>query len=295
MDEMQHNQLSALIDRIKFSDKIKEEAESMRFGILENVHKRMDKDRRKISPFRIMAIAASVAILITVSGIICYQTGLNEINSQLVQMSCPPGAKSTLTLPDGSEVVLNGGSTLTYPSRFAAKKREIKLEGEAFFDVRKNANAPFIVQSGKIKVRVLGTSFNVEAYQEDETIKVTLERGKVCIETTSLDESLTLAPNQQAIFNKRTFQLTQTEVNAKEATAWKSNTLYFNEVPLKEIAKRLNRQFNTHIIVESEELRNTLYTGEFTENETIDDILAVWALDKRIKYKRDGRNIIIYE
>lgn len=295
MDEKQQNQLSSLINRIKLSDKIVKEAESMRFDILANVHQRMDKEVHKIPPFKIAAIAAAIAVFTVITGLFCYHIGLDEINGQLVKMSCPSGAKSTLTLPDGSIVILNGGSTLSYPSRFASNKREIQLEGEAFFDVKKDSDAPFIVQSGKINVKVLGTSFNIEAYQDDETIKVTLERGKVCIETPDPDKSLTLTPNQQAVYNKNTSQLTKTDVNVKETIAWKSNILYFNGIPLKQIARKLERQFNTHITIESEELKNTLFTGEFTEDETIDDILTVWTLDNRVKYRRNGKNIVIYE
>lgn len=211
-------------------------------------------------------------------------------------MSNPSGTKSEITLPDGSTVILHGSSTISYPTAFSNKARKVELTGEAYFDIRKNEQVPFMVHSGKINVKVLGTTFNVEAYDEDDYICVTLATGKVSLSVKDYEGELILAPDQQAVYNKQTQEILKRNINAEEVVGWTNNQLYFNSMPLDDIVRKLERHFNVEIEISVEKLKNIRYTGEFVEDESIDEILTMFSMmDNRVKYERKNNKIIIYE
>lgn len=286
------------IDHIKLDRKVETGLESMRFCILEDVHRKINTDikARRFSLTKLM-VAASFGLLITLSAWLAYQLDFLHTNEKLVEMACPLGVKSTVTLPDGTTVLLNGGAKLTYAaSSFGKNERRVTLDGEAFFNVKRDEKAPFFVNSGLTQVKVLGTRFNVDAYQSDDYVKVTLESGKVSMKVADRKEECVLLPNQQAVYDKRTNKLTRQMVNVSEVIAWGNDEMYFNDTPLEVIARKLERRFNVHIVIQSEELKQVRYNGAFTADDDCERILSFLStMDNRLSYKRQNGEILIYK
>jgi ferric-dicitrate binding protein FerR (iron transport regulator) len=198
------------------------------------------------------------------------------------------GQRTKIILPDGSNVWLNSRAKLTWPNHFSKENRQVKLEGEAFFDVKSDAEHPFTVLSKLMNVRVLGTRFNVYAYP-DERSTVSLIKGSVEIVTP--DSLLTLKPHYQATVSK-TQGITVSE-GTPNVYAWtKGEFFYFNK-PLKEITADLERRFNVSIRITDATLANEIFTYHADEHTSLEDILRHLRKTKVLKYKRDGREIVI--
>jgi transmembrane sensor len=174
-------------------------------------------------------------------------SSVNKGTPEMNQLVIPYGKTSEIILPDGTHVYLNAGSRLIYPGFFADKNREVFLVGEAFFDVEHNEKQPFVVQTTDIRVRVLGTQFNVSAYPSDNIIETVLAEGKIRMEqnnTTMFSQTMDLSPGQLAAFNKteRTTQLKTVDI--ENYTLWKENLLKFESTDLSRVVKKLERYFN---------------------------------------------------
>ena len=294
----ENQKISEWISRIKLNNKVESEIEEMRFGILKDIHHRIDADERKIRfPGKKLLIAASVSLLMALSTWLAYQFVFFQPDAEMRHLVCPLGVKSKVTLPDGTTVLLNGGTTLAYtPSSFGDKERRVVLDGEAFFDVKRNEDVPFIVGSGVTQVRVLGTRFNVEAYQSDEYVKVTLESGKVCMKVMERSGECVLLPGEQAVYDKKAYRLIRQAVNVKETIAWCNGEIIFSDISLGEIARKLERRFNVHIVIQSEMLKKIRYNGAFTADDNLGQILSFLStMDYRLHYRIEDENIYIYE
>ena len=201
----------------------------------------------------------------------------------------------TITLPDQTEIVLNRYSSLTYPERFRGKDRKVQLQGEAYFEVSKDAAHPFKVEAGAIIVQVLGTHFNVEAYPEDTQVKTTLLEGSVSVSLIGkAEESLILSPNESAIYNKDKKSLTlHTENNASEEIIWRNGTLLFKSIPLQEIVRQLSNAFHTDIRIEDADLQNYRMTATFSDGETLEEILSLLCRNQKFEYTKTNDIITI--
>jgi len=208
----------------------------------------------------------------------------------------PRGQRSVLLLPDGSKVWLNADSNLDFGKDFnTSDLREVYLKGEAYFDVIRNPEKPFIVHTSAISIRVLGTAFNVKSYEDDKTIETTLVHGKVSISkigATLEDEQLILAPNQRAVFRKASNTINVEQVAAERNTAWRFEKLIFDETPFYDVITRLERWFDVKINVsESQELSCRL-TAEI-EHEKLEDVLKLLEVSHNIKWKISGKEVFI--
>lgn len=187
-----------------------------------------------------------------------------------------------INLPDHSVVWLNAASSLTYPETFAHGKREVTLEGEAFFDVAPMPEQPFTVYSGRLNTRVLGTSFNVKAYQDDNHIQVTVFTGKVNVNANGYtksesDSGIFLTASQQAVFKPADQSLVyHGHVDTAGTSAWKRGEIIFHNTPLPEVLKELQRRYNVSISAD-EQLQNCLVFGEFF-HEPADSVLNMLAI-----------------
>lgn len=206
-----------------------------------------------------------------------------------------PAETRTITLPDQTEIVLNRYSSLTYPERFRGKDRKVQLQGEAYFEVSKDAAHPFKVEAGAIIVQVLGTHFNVEAYPEDTQVKTTLLEGSVSVSLIGkAEESLILSPNESAIYNKDKKSLTlHTENNASEEIIWRNGTLLFKSIPLQEIVRQLSNAFHTDIRIEDADLQNYRMTATFSDGETLEEILSLLCRNQKFEYTKTNDIITI--
>lgn len=212
------------------------------------------------------------------------------------QITAQKGSRTRSILPDGSTVWVNAGSSISYEGDFTGKLREVKLEGEAYFDVVKNPNKPFIVHTGGIKIKVLGTSFNVKSYASDKTVETTLIRGLVQVtrESDPRQRPIFLHPNEKLTLEKiaandsnslsdinpdtqkkpePTFAITRLDttiaVTDQIETAWLYNRLAFRGDNFEILAQKLERWYNINIIFEDEKVKHLNFNGSF-ENETVE-------------------------
>lgn len=209
----------------------------------------------------------------------------------------PYGKKLSVTLQDGTVVMLNSGSTLTYPSSFSGKeKREVFLEGEAFFEVAKNPTQPFIVGTDKMYTQVFGTVFNVSAYEEDKVASVVLVEGSVGVGKMGDDqaENLQMLKPSQRASHKPGIEddFVVENVDVSPYISWTHGVLAFENEPMSEIIKSLQRQYNIQIINEYGALGERRFTGMF-DVEDIDRVLKTIQAHTHFSYKKEGKIITI--
>lgn len=200
----------------------------------------------------------------------------------------------TVVLPDQTEVTLNRYSTLSYPERFKEKRRKVHLQGEAYFEVAKDAEHPFIVKAEAVKVQVLGTHFNVEAYPGDAEVRTTLLEGSVAVSLKGENQRLVLAPNESAIYNKEKGTLVQEAApGAKNEILWRKGIILFDQLPLHEIARQLSNAFQTDIRIDAPQLQNYRMTATFDTNEDLTQILDLLKNAGNFNYKKENNTITL--
>lgn len=216
----------------------------------------------------------------------------NYENISVAEIHSPFGARTHFELPDGSSGWLNAGSTLTFPVRFTGRKRMVSLEGEGFFDVKKNPKRPFIVKTGHFNVMALGTQFNIQNYDNDHIQVITLESGKVALDKISNDHNpvrvTNLKPGEQVIIHKNTGKIQKKKVNPADYSSWKNGMLVFRSDPMDEVVKKMSRWYNAKITLQDSELRTYCYRGTF-KDETLDEVLRLLKMTSPIDYKEKQR------
>lgn len=201
--------------------------------------------------------------------------------------------KQFVRLPDGSTVVLNEQSRLSYSPAFGENDRKVRLVGEGYFDIQYIPSKPFKVVTGKITTTVLGTAFNVKAYEGQAEIKVTVSRGKVRVS----DEERTLGiitPDQQIAINTVTNDFVQRDIKAETAEEWKSEYLILDDVSFQEATETIARKYDVKITVSNNELKKCNISATFVEGESLEQVLTVvtTVVDASYEVRPDG-NVII--
>ncbi len=203
------------------------------------------------------------------------------------------GERCLITLPDSSKVWLNGGSTLIYPSRFVSAERNVCLSGEAFFDVVKDSR-PFIVDVNQIKLKVLGTTFNVFSYPDNSHVVATLETGKIQVSIENNKQAYFLRPNDQMVFNSKTGEVNVRKVTATNSSAWRTGTLYFEDTRFCQAIQQLEHVYNVKIHVLNNQYNKQTIRAHFNSNETMEEIMEVFKmLIPSLNYEISGRDIFI--
>ena len=206
----------------------------------------------------------------------------------------PWGEKARLVLPDGSMVLLNAGSRISYTSDFDRRNRRVELDGEAYFEVEHDARRPFVVVTGQVVSTVLGTTFNVHAYSEDENYQITLATGSLLVDGGPESRSVRLRPGEQGFFERTSGLLSLRRVNVEQVLSWQEDRLYFRAEPLASIARSLERQFNVDITIPDERLRRICFTGEFVDGENIHEIMRIISADSRILCRSRKNHFELY-
>ncbi len=211
------------------------------------------------------------------------------------ELTVPYGKKFQVVLSDGTHIFLNSGTKLKYPVAFISKgKREVFLDGEAYFSVTENKVNPFVVTTNEINVQVLGTKFVVSSYQNENNTSTTLVEGSVAVYETGKAydkaESIVIIPNQQVSYESQQFIVR--EVNVEKYTAWTEGKLYFVNDRFEVILKEMERHFNVEIINNNNELKNVRYTGTF-KTETLEQIFNTFKQNTEFEYHMEGDKIVI--
>jgi ferric-dicitrate binding protein FerR (iron transport regulator) len=276
-------------------------------------------EKRRLSKRKVWIAAASVIIIISAAAfwISNLSTSQKEIKQEALEAR--KGSRSRSLLPDGTTVWLNAGSKIYYDGDFTGPTREVRLEGEAFFDVVKQTDRPFIVHTSGIDIKVLGTAFNVKSYPEDKTVETTLYRGLVQVfrhEETE-KKAIQLKPNQKLIFPKQaaneTLKLSEDKVlSAKETpasftidhidstkkeserieTAWVYSRLEFRGDNFEELARKLERWYNVTIFFTDEKVKQLSLNGSF-ERETVEQAFLALKEGFPINFKINNHEIYV--
>lgn len=208
------------------------------------------------------------------------------------------GEKARVTFSDGSKVVLNSASSIRFPQKFRGAKREVYLEGEAYFKVTHNPDHPFIVYTQDVGVQVLGTEFNVRGWSEDSKVEVAVREGKVAVgssgESMTGQQEVVLTEGQYTSVENGESPSQPQSVNVTNHLLWTHGGLYFDNVPFSKVVRDIERRFNVQVTGVPEELDAVPYTGTF-QYADLDEVLSVIGAAMEIEYQRDGASIIIMQ
>lgn len=209
------------------------------------------------------------------------------VNNHLI---IPRGKTYRLVLEDGTKVWLNSETELSYPSRFTGDRREVKLAGEAFFEVTPDKEKPFYVKTNGMDVRVLGTSFNVSSYKDSENTSTTLVEGSVAVKTAGGAER-TITPSERLAYNKKSRQLSVEKVDTELYTSWINGVYIFKNAPLEEIVEKLQRWYDFSVVYQDETLKHTRFSLTADRKTDIDKLLEVINYTSDVKLEKQGKSI----
>lgn len=265
--------------------------------LYEGLHIRSEEVKPRFTLKRYwMQIAASLLLLIAGSLTVLTFMQQNEINAlaeQNVVIRSGDYGKSLVTLPDGTIVHLNAKSSLTYSQDFGRNDRKVALSGEGFFEVKKDTEKKFTVGTGYMDIAVLGTKFNVYAYETKDIVEMSLVEGSVDVTTSRPPyQSIRVKPNEKVVYNKRTGNLLHERTSNKMETAWINKELVFRSERLEDVFRCLSRKFAVTFSVDDETLLNDVYTGTF-DDENVESIMRVLKFHYNFKYTNEDGVISI--
>lgn len=210
-------------------------------------------------------------------------------NNELI---IPKGGEYQVVLADGTKVWLNSASRLIYPQSFMGKERRVVLSGEAFFDVTHDAERPFVVETSRMNVKVLGTRFNVNDYDDNEEVSTMLVNGSVEI-VSGDQQAFRLVPGEQAYGKEN--ELEKREVNVRLYTSWIDGKFLFNNTELEEIAKQISRWYDVEIFFSSESVKKVRFTGAIVKFKPLEDLVRMIESTSQVRFSVKGRTIVISE
>lgn len=253
--------------------------------------------RQSYKWYRTWSVAAVAIVLLGLITVTAYWQGSRQIQSNFsdIVVEAPLGSKTKLTLPDGSTVWLNAGSKMIYSQGFGVSDRRLAFQGEGYFEVEKNDEMPFLVQTHDVNVTVVGTKFNFRNYPEDEEAVVELLEGKVALENQLKEEVVRyLSPNEKMVLHKATGEMDITSAKVKEATLWTENILLFDEDLLPDIVRKLERSYHVRIEIENEDLKQARFYGQFNQLEqNIYEVLDMLVETGRLEYQEKDKVIYL--
>jgi transmembrane sensor len=264
---------------------------------------------KAITGFRWGWAAAAAVLVFAFAGVfymLSKKTATQLVSVAMQKIQVPLGTTRHLVLADGTKVTLNAGSTFTYPDNFDKATRDVSLAGEGFFEVTKNPKHPFLVHTSKLTVRVLGTVFNVKAYNNDKTVETTLLKGKVQVQlTNSPEKTIILVPNEkltvvnqpikawaannpkQGKIEYQVAALPDVKPEEVKETAWLDNRILFTNDPFEEVAKQIERKYNVQVVFESADLKNEQISG-LLDKESLQTAMQIMAQTTPFKYRFEG-------
>lgn len=241
-------------------------------------------------PYRhIFGYAATACVAVFSTWFLIQNLGLMTVEQPVAyeQFSTPSGQRAQLTLHDGTVVWLNARSTLRYPNRFDKKSREVELDGEAFFDVKRNAAAPFIVSTGKANIKVLGTKFNVFAYKGSTEFSTSLVSGAVKVYFGKDDtNALQLKSHESATIVDNHLVKSRYDDNA-DFLLWREGIYAFDDVPFNEIIKKLELYYDVTIIQQNKKLEQFRFSGKFRQRDGVESVLKTLQKVFYFSFKKD--------
>ena len=268
--------------------------------LLDHIHHIIRKDEalKKQKPaqriIRVYRRVAAILLLpLLVAGVWIYSSGGNHNNTIADQrvsstIFAPMGARVSFNLPDGTTGMLNSGSQLSYALPFTGN-RQITLKGEAWFEVKRDEDHPFEISTGNSGVKVLGTSFNLSAYPEENYIEIVLQEGKVEFHDNKVDKETTILPSERLVFQDG--NISKTVADPAKYNAWTEGKLIFRGDPMSEVARRIERWYNVKVILADRELEKYSFRATF-QDDSLEDVLKFLAMTSPIRYKISPRELL---
>jgi len=219
------------------------------------------------------------------------QQGSNE-NPVYNRLAVPYGMTYSLVLPDGTQVWLNAGSNLEFPSAFVGSERMVKFSGEAFFEVTHDSEHPFIVENNGVQVQVLGTAFNMKAYADEEVTYTTLVNGSITFKD-NLGRISRISPGEQVSYNLSKHSTEIRTVQTEQFTAWKDGVFWFEDAPLEDIMRRVGRWYGLDVVFDQSSLKKEVYSGKMKMYNTVEDVLRKFNKSGGLVFSKDGCTIRI--
>lgn len=261
--------------------------------ILDRLHQKININKGN-SSFRFYSLFSKVAVVLLIPALITIAVlsyfSMNNANrvEAWAEIHSPVGTRTKFQLPDGTEGWLNSGSSIKYPVSF--KDRSVEVSGEAWFDVVHRKSDVFRVITPYFDVNVLGTRFNVIAYDNEATDEVILEKGKVLILGKGQGERTELRPDQRFIYDKAARKSVRTSIDSKTYTSWKDGLLIFKNEPMTEIARRLERRYHVEIVLHGHSLESSIFRATF-QDEGLEEICRMLSTVAPIQYRIHKREI----
>lgn len=260
--------------------------------ILNEIHRKRGSKTRLIKQLFLRATVCAAMLSAIVLSL--YLWNENRLLTKYADMTLEvdKGQKSDVLLPDGTKVYLNADSKLSYGRNFNGKQRMVELTGEAYFEVAKDPNSPFIVKAGELQVQALGTSFNVNAYPDSDAVSTYLAEGSVVV--SSLQQSLRLYPGEAAIYSSSDTRLVKKKnEDSRLYIAWKNNEMVFCDEPITNIIKLLERNYNVRFEIKNEKLNDISFTGTL-KNTSLQSTLYALQFTSPISFRKKDNVIEIF-
>ena len=281
----------SLKDELRHSDRIEIEDAYRRFVRTVSQTKQRRAVKRQLHSGWMKYAAAIVIVFLIAANV--YQAFMNKSSDETVAsttIEVPTGQRVSLTLADGTRVWLNSGSILSYPAKFDQKNRMVRLDGEGYFEATADRDYPFVVQTAKLDVKVLGTKFNVQAYP-DEDIEVSLLEGQLYVQAGR--QSALMEANELVTWSKVAGLIHYKNKELQHITQWTSGELMFVDERLAGIAKTLERHFGVSIIFDAPELADERFTCRTQPGATLEQVLNLLKSTKKMNYSIKGKTVTI--
>ncbi len=257
--------------------------------INQQIHAEDNRVKRNsfISVFQRIAAILIIPLILTFMAVFYFQPKSVSPEIATAEIQCPQGVRTKFVLPDGTTGFLNSGSTLEYPVLFSTD-RNVKLKGEAYFDVHHDEEHPFVVNTSNLSTRVLGTQFNMIAYGSENSEEIILKEGSVEVYSNQGEKLVTLEPDQKLALNTETRQFKTNQVEAEQYISWTEGKLIFRNESMQQVANRLGRWYNIEIEVKDPELLKYAFRATFID-EPIEEVLKLLAKTAPLTFKEQIR------
>ena len=252
------------------------------------------RNRRNYFIREFLKIASVIVITVSVTAVL-FSIGKDNEDMYLAMqtITVPAGQRVNLDLPDGSNVWLNAGTRMQYPVSFMKDKREVILDGEAYFEVARNEKCPFVVRTHAMDIEVLGTKFNVEAYSKKAVFEASLMQGKIRVKSPHNEKTaVVLLPNYKTTLKDG--RLVVSKIDDYNVYRWKEGLYCFKSKPFTQIMEDLERYYDLKIQVDKKSIESVALTGKFRISDGLDYALRVLQKDVSFTYRRDKDNDVIY-
>ncbi len=260
--------------------------------------KKVAPHRERISPRILLKYAAVFVVAFFIGGLSIFFWG-NADTAELAfnEIIVPDGESAEVFLSDKTHVWLNSGTRLVYPAKFDGQTRDVELTGEAYFEVTHDPEIPFQVKTARLKVEVMGTSFNVEAFDKTGEVNVTLVEGKVNLRDVAGRFLTGLLPGENARYDVAQKRINISNVDTDFFTSWKDGSLLFKDETLEQIARKFERWYNVKVVFEDEAIKQIQFTGTILKSKPIDQVIDILKYTSDIEYSIEiinNQSSIIY-